>query len=60
MKKKYFYIIFIITTFFSLRLQAQENKSIVSARNQEPTIEGLTIYPNPVNSEKFILLPNHH
>lgn len=55
MKKKYFYIIFLLTVLFSYSLQAQENKSAIAAKTQEPTIEGLTIYPNPVNSGKIFI-----
>lgn len=55
MKKKYFYIIFLITILFSFSLYAQENKSVTAAKNQEPTIEGLSIYPNPVNSGKIFI-----
>ena len=36
---------------FSFSLQAQENKSAIATRTQEPTTEGLDIYPNPVNSD---------
>ena len=54
MKKKYYYI-FLLFTLFSLSLQAQENKSAIATKTQEPTIEGLTIYPNPVNSGKIYI-----
>lgn len=55
MKKKYSYIIFILSVLFSFSLQAQENKSVITTKTQEPTIEGLSIYPNPVNSEKIYI-----
>jgi hypothetical protein len=55
MKKKYIYTIFLLTFLFSYKLQAQENKSISATKTQEPTIEGLTIYPNPVNSGKIFI-----
>jgi hypothetical protein len=55
MKKKYFYNIFLLTILFSFGLQAQENKSAIATKTQEPTIEGLTIYPNPVNSGKIYI-----
>jgi hypothetical protein len=54
MKKKYFYI-FLFMFLFSFSLQAQENKSTIATKTQEPTIEGLAIYPNPVNSGKIYI-----
>ena len=54
MKKKYFYI-FLFMFLFSFSLQAQENKSTLATKTQEPTIEGLAIYPNPVNSGKIYI-----
>ena len=53
MKKKYLYIFLMIL--FSFGLQAQENKSTVATKTQEPNIEGLSIYPNPVNSGKIFI-----
>ena len=55
MKKKYFYTIFLFTVLFSFGLQAQESKSSIATKSQEPTIEGLAIYPNPVNSGKIYI-----
>ena len=54
MKKNYLYI-FLLSFLFSYSLQAQENKSSIATKTQEPTIEGLTIYPNPVNSGKIFI-----
>ena len=54
MRKKY-YSIFILLILFSVSLQAQESKSSIATKSQEPTIEGLTIYPNPVNSGKIYI-----
>ncbi len=54
MRKKYYYI-FIVLILFSFGLQAQESKSSIATKSQEPTIEGLTIYPNPVNSGKIYI-----
>lgn len=54
MRKKYYYI-FILLILFSFGLQAQENKSAIATKTQEPTIEGLAIYPNPVNSGKIYI-----
>lgn len=53
MTKKYFYIILLFFTLFTFELYAQENKGISTNKSQEPTIEGLTIYPNPTNSGKI-------
>jgi hypothetical protein len=55
MAKKYFYIILFFFTLFSLDIQSQEVKATESNRTQQPTIEGLTIYPNPVNSGKIYI-----
>ncbi len=49
MIKKYFYTILIFSVLFTFEGYSQVNKS------QEPTIEGLTIYPNPVNSGKIFI-----
>ncbi len=49
MIKKYFYTILIFSVLFAFEGYSQVNKS------QEPTIEGLTIYPNPVNSGKIYI-----
>lgn len=54
MKKNYLFI-FILMFLFSFGLQAQENKSSVATKIQEPTIEGLSIYPNPVNTGKIYI-----
>lgn len=40
---------------FSFGVQAQENKFSVATKTQEPTIEGLSIYPNPVNTGKIYI-----
>lgn len=40
---------------FSFGIQAQENKFSVATKTQEPTIEGLSIYPNPVNTGKIYI-----
>lgn len=49
MIKKYFYSILFFTFLFSFEAYSQVNKS------QEPIIDGLTIYPNPVNSGKIYI-----
>lgn len=56
MIKKYFYIILFSTFLFSVDISSQNSKSNVStSRTQEPSIEGLTIYPNPVNTGKIYI-----
>jgi len=55
MIKKYTHIIFLLVVLFSFSAQAQENKPSAIAKTQEPSIEGLTIYPNPVNSGKIFI-----
>lgn len=53
MKKKYFYYFILVFTFLSFHVSAQDVKQNVVSKSQEPTIEGLTIYPNPTNSGKI-------
>ena len=55
MIKKYTHIIFLLVVLFSFSAQAQENKPFAVSKTQEPSIEGLTIYPNPVNSGKIFI-----
>jgi len=55
MKKKYTIFLIVLFALFSMGTQAQENKSTIYSKNQEPTIEGLTIYPNPTNSGKIFI-----
>lgn len=55
MIKKYSHIIFLLVVLFSFNAQAQENKPFAASKTQEPSIEGLTIYPNPVNSGKIFI-----
>lgn len=52
--KKYFYIILIGALMSSANLYSQEPKGSNSNKTQE-TIEGLTIYPNPVNTGKIYI-----
>jgi len=54
MAKNYFYIITVLILLFSLSVSAQENKP--SPRIQETaTIEGLSLYPNPVSNGKVYI-----
>ncbi|NJM78633.1 MAG: T9SS type A sorting domain-containing protein [Flavobacterium sp.] len=55
MIKKYFYIILIGTLLFSVDTFSQEQKNYSTTKSQEPTIEGLSIYPNPVNTGKIYI-----
>jgi hypothetical protein len=54
MAKKYF-ILFLFVSLFSLEAISQEQKSTSANKNQEPTIDGLAIYPNPTNSGKIYI-----
>lgn len=53
MVKKYFYIFLIVVSFFSLSVSAQEN--VGGKKQEQPTIEGLTIYPNPSGIGKIYI-----
>ena len=53
MAKNYFYIIFILAIFFTTSAKAQDNKQ---PKPQESTsIEGLSLYPNPVTTGKVYI-----
>ena len=54
MAKKYFYITLLFLT-FSLSANAQDGKSASASKSQEPTIEGLSLYPNPNNTGKVYI-----
>ncbi|CAM3908970.1 T9SS type A sorting domain-containing protein [Flavobacterium sinopsychrotolerans] len=54
MAKNYFYIITLLVLLFSLSVTAQETKQ--QPRTQETaTIEGLSLYPNPVSNGKVYI-----
>ena len=55
MIKKYFYIILIGVLLFSVTTFAQESKNSNASKPQDTTIEGLSIYPNPVNTGKIYI-----
>ena len=55
MVKNYTHIIYLFFVLFSFSTFAQENKFFGASKNQEPTIEGLSIYPNPVNNGKIYI-----
>jgi len=54
MAKNYIYT-FILFLLFSVAAVAQESKNNGSTRSQEPTIEGLSLYPNPNNTGKVYI-----
>lgn len=54
MNKNYIYI-FILFLLFSVAADAQESKNSGSSRSQEPTIERLSLYPNPNNTGKVYI-----
>jgi hypothetical protein len=54
MAKNYFYIILLFFSLLSFDALSQEGKSIATNKSQqEPTIAGLNIYPNPTSSGKI-------
>ena len=54
MAKNYFYIITVLVFLFSMNVSAQENKQ--QPKTQETaTIEGLSLYPNPVSNGKVYI-----
>lgn len=55
MTKKYFYIILLFFSLLAFESYSQESKGFGTNKSQEPTIEGLTIYPNPTNSGKIYI-----
>lgn len=54
MKKNYFFIL-LTALFFTLTVSAQEGKAQTSSKFQDPTIEGLSFYPNPVSNGKVYI-----
>lgn len=53
MTKKYFYILFMFLFFATGSALAQDNKP--AARVQESTIDGLSVYPNPVSGDRVYI-----
>nr|WP_294787109.1 T9SS type A sorting domain-containing protein [uncultured Flavobacterium sp.] len=54
MAKNYFYITFLLAFFFTVSVSAQDSKQL--PKPQESTsIEGLSLYPNPVTSGKVYI-----
>lgn len=54
MAKNYFYTLLFFFTLCASSL-AQEGKNTANSKSQEPTIEGLTLYPNPNNTGKVYI-----
>ena len=54
MAKNYFYIITVLVFLFSMNVSAQENKQ-QSKTQETATIEGLSLYPNPVSNGKVYI-----
>ncbi|WP_281231694.1 T9SS type A sorting domain-containing protein [Flavobacterium gelatinilyticum] len=54
MAKNYFYITFILAFFFSVSVSAQDSKQLPKPQDNT-TIEGLSLYPNPVINGKVYI-----
>ena len=54
MPKNYYYIIILLVFFFSVSVTAQEAKQ-QSKLQESSIIEGLNLYPNPVNNGKVYI-----
>lgn len=54
MAKNYFYITFILAFFFSVSVSAQDSKQLPKPQDNA-TIEGLSLYPNPVINGKVYI-----
>lgn len=54
MKKNYIYFLLLFFFSFSASVVAQDSRGSVN-KNQDPTIEGLNVYPNPNNTGKVFI-----
>ena len=54
MAKNYFYITFLLAFFFTLSVSAQDSKQLPKPQ-EATTIEGLSLYPNPVTNGKVYI-----
>lgn len=54
MKKNYIYFLLLFFFSFSASVVAQDSRSSVN-KTQDPTIEGLNVYPNPNNTGKVFI-----
>ena len=54
MAKNYFYITFLLAFFFTISVSAQDSKQLPKPQSAT-SIEGLSLYPNPVNNGKVYI-----
>ena len=54
MAKNYFYITFLLAFFFTVSVSAQDSKQLPKPQ-EATTIEGLSLYPNPVTGGKVYI-----
>jgi hypothetical protein len=55
MAKNYFYITLLLAFFFTLSASAQDSKQLPKPQDASTTIEGLSLYPNPVTNGKVYI-----
>ncbi|TDO84257.1 putative secreted protein (Por secretion system target) [Flavobacterium chryseum] len=55
MAKNYFYITLLLAFFFTLSASAQDSKQLPKSQDVSTTIEGLSLYPNPVTNGKVYI-----
>ena len=55
MAKNYFYITFLLAFFFTVSVSAQDSKQLPKSQDVSTTIEGLSLYPNPVTNGKVYI-----
>ena len=55
MAKNYFYITLLLAFFFTLTVSAQDSKQLAKPQEAAATIEGLSLYPNPVTNGKVYI-----
>lgn len=55
MVKNYFYITFLLAFLFTLSVSAQDGKQLPKSQEASTSIEGLSLYPNPVTNGKVYI-----
>ncbi|MCV2486629.1 T9SS type A sorting domain-containing protein [Flavobacterium sp. SH_e] len=55
MAKNYFYITFLLAFFFTVSVSAQDSKQLPKTQESSTSIEGLSLYPNPVTNGKVYI-----
>ncbi|WP_431243219.1 T9SS type A sorting domain-containing protein [Flavobacterium sp. P21] len=55
MAKNYFYITFLLAFFFTVSVSAQDSKQLPKPQETTTSIEGLSLYPNPVTNGKVYI-----